>query len=147
MQKRIRAAACGVMASLLWAGTATADSAAAFGAWTAPGPSGALPVIVGPCGYAPDRLCAQVDPSAGSAFAGETLVTGMSPDGAGRWVDGQVRPVPGGPVYHGRMALDPRGLLVEACTALVCRPILWSRIAPAEGAPAPWDNDAGEVPR
>ena len=111
-----------------------AQAGDAFGTWqTETSETGAyLHVRVAPCGYDTALTCGQivrVENATRDDLVGRPIITGMTPDGDGRWTGGQIWAPDDDKTYGSKMALQGEDLVVEGCFAIFCRGQTWTRVS------------------
>ncbi len=133
-----------ILALALLAGSARAADAP-IGDWTTEG--GLSRVRIGPCAANAATLCGQItwlaeplnlegkpkldrnnpDPVRQTQpILGLAIVTGMKPDGVGKWSGGEIYDPQAGKSYNSNMKLGTPGeLLVEGCVFFLCRGQSW----------------------
>jgi uncharacterized protein (DUF2147 family) len=114
----------------LLAPPALASGESPTGLWrTEPVKNGAyVDVRIGPCGEA---LCGVIEAAHNTkktGLVGETLISGMVPDGPDRWTSGQIVAPDTEKTYAGSMRLEKGQLMVEGCLVMICRSQVWTRL-------------------
>ena len=115
----------------LLAGAAAAD---ATGKWmTNPNEEGGFLVVeVAPCG---DALCGTIIEARNVSgkvnetyeHLGRQMISGMKPDGANKWDDGEIWAPDEDKTYSANMELKGDVLAVEGCVLVFCRGQDWAR--------------------
>lgn len=105
-----------------------------FGTWqTEPSDTGGyLEVRIAPCGYDTALTCGQITKAINSTIPdleGKAIITGMKPNGEGRWNGGQIWAPDDDKTYRSKMSLTAAGLKVEGCVAIFCRGQTWRRLS------------------
>jgi uncharacterized protein (DUF2147 family) len=121
------------LAALAAPGLAAAQSAegqSAQGLWrTATAKSGAsLDVRIAPCGALLCGTIAAAHDTDRTDLVGRAILSGMKPDGPGKWSDGAIWAPDDDRTYRARMTLDGDALKVQGCVAVFCRGQTWTRI-------------------
>lgn len=100
------------------------------GLWrTEPVKNGAyVDVRVASCG---DALCGVIEAAHNTKktnLVGETLISGMVPDGPEKWGSGKIVAPDTDKTYAGSMRLENGQLMVEGCLVMICRSQTWTRL-------------------
>ncbi|GMG81186.1 DUF2147 domain-containing protein [Paralimibaculum aggregatum] len=105
------------------------------GVWsTEPRSSGAyLEIEIAPCNGAPERRCGTIvgaHAGADPGFVGNPIITGMAPDGPGRWRDGEIIRPGSGTRYSSSLEVEGDRLKVKGCAVagLFCGESVWVRV-------------------
>ena len=118
----------------LAAGGAAAQSADGLWRTEANDEGGYLVVEMGPCASDAGRTCGVIKRAVGAdgenpdyAHLGREIVSGMAPDGPGKWDDGTIWAPDDDKTYSSSMELSGEVLRVEGCVLFICRGRDWRR--------------------
>ena len=87
-----------------------------------------LDVRIAPCGQALCGTVAAAHNTKKTELVGQTLMTGMVPEGDGRWGSGTIVAPDTQKSYLGSMWLEDGALKVRGCIAVFCRSQVWTRL-------------------
>ena len=119
-----------ILVLALIAPPALASGESPAGLWrTEPVKNGAyVDVRIEACGPA---LCGVIEAAHNTKktdLVGETLISGMMPDGPDSWGSGRIVAPDTDKTYAGSMRLENGQLMVRGCVAMICRSQIWTRV-------------------
>jgi uncharacterized protein (DUF2147 family) len=119
------------IAAVLVAGQALAQDAGGLWETEVSDAGSYLHVTVDPCDDDAGKTCGIITEAFNTDvkdLVGKAIITGMAPDGPGKWDDGKIWAPDDDETYSANMALEGEVLKIEGCVLFVCRSQDWTRV-------------------